>query len=129
MATHAGYGGAVYVGSTAVAEVKDFTLDITANTQDVTTMGTSGDDAGWTKVQATLKSWTASLNVIWDDGDAGQQALVEAADVLVKLYPRGTSNEVWEGNAIVTSVSKSVSVDGLVEASISVTGNGHIDEQ
>ena len=128
MATHAGYGGAVYVGTNAVAEVKDFTLDITANTQDVTTMGASGDDAGWTKVQATLKSWTASLNVIWDDGDAGQQALVEAATVTIKLYPRGTGNELWEGSAIVTSVSKSVSVDGLVEASISVTGNGHIDE-
>ena len=129
MATHAGYGGAVFVGTNAVAEVKDFSLEITAATQDVTTMGTSGDDAGWTKVQATLKSWTSSLNVIWDDGDAGQQALVEGADVLLKLYPRGVANEVWEGNAIVTSVSKSVSTDGLVEASLSVTGNGHIDEQ
>lgn len=131
MATHAGYGGAVFVGTDAVAEVKDFTLDITANTADTSTLNASGDDAGWAKVALTLKSWTASLNVIWDDADAGQGALTEGSSVQVKLYPRGTTAgyEIWEGAALVTGVSKTVAVDGLVEASITVTGNGHIDEQ
>tara|TARA_Y100000004_G_scaffold185762_1_gene236412 strand:- start:974 stop:1375 length:402 start_codon:yes stop_codon:yes gene_type:complete len=130
MATHAGYGGAVYSGTNAVAEVKDFTLDITANTNDTTTMVASSDaDYGWVKNQVTLKSWTSSLNVIWDDADTGQgELLTEGGAVTLKLYPRGTSNELWEGEGIVTSVSKTVAVDGLVEASITVTGNGHIDE-
>lgn len=126
MATHAGYGGAVKVASVAVAEVKDFTLETTANTADTTVLGGSG----WTDVDVTTKSWTASLNCIWDDDDAGQQDLVEGLTVTLNLYPRGdsTGNELWSGSALVTSVSKTVSAEGLIEASISVTGKGAMAE-
>lgn len=126
MATHAGYGGAVKVGSVAVAEVKDFSLETTANTADTTVLGGSG----WTDVDVTTKSWTASLNCIWDDGDAGQQDLVEGLTVTLNLYPRGDAagNELWSGSALVTSVSKTVSAEGLIEASISVTGKGAMAE-
>jgi len=126
MATHAGYGGAVKVGSVAVAEVKDFSLETTANTADTTVLGGSG----WTDVDVTTKSWTASLNCIWDDADAGQQDLVEGLTVTLNLYPRGDTSgyELWSGSALVTSVSKTVSAEGLIEASISVTGKGAMAE-
>jgi hypothetical protein len=81
----------------------------------------------WVSNKPTLKSWTSSFNAIWDDADTnGQLTLVEGAEITVNLYPTGkTSGEVeWAGACIVTSVSKSASVDGLVEASFSVTGNG-----
>ena len=126
MATHAGYGGAVKVGSDTVAEVKDFSLETTANTESTTVLGGSG----WTDVDLTTKSWTATLNCIWDDGDAGQQALIEGATVILNLYPRddAATKEKWSGSCLVTSLSKSVSAEGLIEASISVTGKGEMAE-
>ena len=132
MATYAGNGGAVYVSSNAVAEVKDFSLGITANTQEATVMNpTDSVDQGWVMQKVTTKSWTASINAIWDDADAdGQGALTEGSEVALKLYPSGntTGKKIWAGDAIVTGISKNVSVDGLVEASISVVGNGHLTE-
>lgn len=132
MATYAGNGGAVYVSSNAVAEVKDFSLEITANTQEATVMNpTDSVDQGWVMQKVTTKSWTASINAIWDDADAdGQGALTEGSEVALKLYPSGntTGKKIWDGDAIVTGISKNVSVDGLVEASISVVGNGHLTE-
>ena len=131
MATYAGNGGAVYVGASAVAEVKDFSLEITAATSDSTVMNPAAGDEGWTTQKVTTKSWTSSVNCIWSDADAGQLALIEGAEVELKLYPSGqtSTKKEWIGQAIVTSVSKNVAVDGLVEASISVVGNGHITEE
>jgi hypothetical protein len=124
MATHSGYGGAVYVDTTAVAEVKDFTLDVTAATADTTVLGSDG----WTDLELVTKSWTASINVIWDDTDANQAELrlIDGGTVALKLYPAGTTSgdHEWSGSCIVTSVSKTVSTDNLVEASITVTGKG-----
>jgi hypothetical protein len=126
MATHSGYGGAVYVDTTAVAEVKDFTLDVTANTADTTVLGSDG----WTDLELVNKSWTASINVIWDDTDSNQAELrlIDGGTVALKLYPAGTTagDHEWSGNCIVTSVSKTVSTDSLVEASITVTGKGSL---
>jgi hypothetical protein len=81
----------------------------------------------WVTHKPTLKSWTSSFNAIWDDADTnGQLLLVEGAEVTINLYPTGNnSGDVeWSGAVIVTSVSKTASFDGLVEASFSVTGNG-----
>ncbi len=122
MATYTGKNGAVYVGTNAVAEIKDWSLETTSETVADTVMGDS-----WVSHKPTLKSWTASFNAIWDDADTtGQIALTEGAEVTINLYPTGNnSGDVeWSGAVIVTSVSKSASFDGLVEASFSVTGNG-----
>jgi hypothetical protein len=122
MATYVGKNGAVYNGTNAVAEIKDWSLETTSEVVADTVMGDS-----WVSNKPTLKSWTSSFNAIWDDADAnGQLTLVEGAELTINLYPTGnTSGEVeWSGACIVTSVSKSAAVDGLVEASFSVTGNG-----
>ena len=122
MATYTGKNGAVYVGVNAVAEIKDWSLETTSETVTDTVMGDS-----WVTHKPTLKSWTSSFNAIWDDADTnGQLALVEGAEVTINLYPTGNnSGDVeWSGAVIVTSVSKTASFDGLVEASFSVTGNG-----
>jgi hypothetical protein len=122
MATYTGKNGAVYVGVNAVAEIKDWSLETTSETATDTVMGDS-----WVTHKPTLKSWTSSFNAIWDDADTnGQLLLVEGAEVTINLYPTGNnSGDVeWSGAVIVTSVSKTASFDGLVEASFSVTGNG-----
>ena len=122
MATYTGKNGAVYVGANAVAEIKDWSLETTSETVTDTVMGDT-----WVTHKPTLKSWTSSFNAIWDDADTnGQLLLVEGAEVTINLYPTGNnSGDVeWSGAVIVTSVSKTASFDGLVEASFSVTGNG-----
>lgn len=126
MATHAGHTGsvkAVTTGGTAaaVAEVKDWSLETTANLADDTVLG----DA-WTSQKLTTKSWSTTVNCIWDNADAAQEDFEEGAIVDVELYPYGdtTGNTVWEGTGIVASVSKSAAADGLVEASFNITGTG-----
>jgi hypothetical protein len=122
MATYTGKNGAVYVGANAVAEIKDWSLETTSETVADTVMGDS-----WVTHKPTLKSWTSSFNAIWDDADTtGQLLVVEGAEITINLYPTGnnTGDVEWSGACIVTSVSKSASFDGLVEASFSVTGNG-----
>lgn len=126
MATQTGKDGAVYVGANAVAEVRDWSLEVTSEVVADTVMG---DD--WVTNKATLKSWTASFNAYWDDTDStGQGELVEGAEITLNLYPEGnTSGDTYyTGSAIVTSVSRTASFDGMIEASFSVTGNGTLSE-
>jgi len=121
MATYTGKDGAVYVGANAVGEVRDFSVEQTSEVVADTVMGDS-----WVSNKATLKSWTASVNMYWTGDDTGQVALTVGSLVSLKLYPRGNTStyEELSGDAIVTSVSQSQSFDGMVELSISVTGAG-----
>ena len=121
MATYTGQDGAVYVGANAVGEVRDFSVEQTAEVVADTVMGET-----WAGNKATIKSWSASVNMYWTGDDTGQTALTVGSEVALKLYPRGNTSTLTEieGQAIVTSVSQSQSFDGMIELSISVTGNG-----
>lgn len=126
MATHKGSEGVVKVGADTVAEVRSYTLDEAHDTAEDTTMG---DTARTFK--ATLASFTASLDVYWDETDTtGQGALTNGAEVTLNLYPEGadTGDTYYTGTAIVTGVSRSAAFDGMVEASISLQGTGTLTE-
>ncbi len=122
MATHAGSEGTVKVGSNAIAEIRSFSIEESAETLEDTTMG---DTARTYK--SSLTTYTGSLDVLYDETDTtGQGALTIGSEVTLNLYPEGdTSGDVeLTGSAIVTGRSISSSYDGLVEMSISVQGNG-----
>lgn len=122
MATHAGSEGTVKVGSNAVAEIRSFSIEETADTLEDTTMG---DTARTYK--SSLTSFSGSVDVLWDETDtSGQGALTIGASVTLNLYPEGdaTGDTYLTGSAIVTGRSISSSYDGLVEMSITVQGNG-----
>ena len=123
MASYLGKNGAVRVGGTAIAEIRDWSVETTAEVVADTVMG---DD--WVSNKHTISSWTGSFNALWDESDAGQIALVAGATVAVEFHPEGSGAGAYElsGSAIITSVSRSASYDGLVEASFSVTGNGEL---
>ncbi len=134
MATHTGHSGVVTVGGSEMAEVKDFSIEITANTVDATTMvGAGDDDEGWTRTKVTNRSWTASINCFFDDAATNGQveatnninqsvtAMLANAGVAVVLEGGG---DTYTGTALVTSVSKSVAGDGLIEVSFTATGIG-----
>jgi len=122
MATHAGSEGTVKVDSNAVAEIRSFSIEETADTLEDTTMG---DTARTYK--SSLTSFSGSVDVLWDETDSsGQGALTIGAEVTLNLYPEGdaASDTYLTGSAIVTGRSISSSYDGLVEMSITVQGNG-----
>ncbi len=122
MATHIGRDGVVKVGSNAVAEVRSFSINQTADTVEDTTMG----DTARTRL-VTLTSFDGSLDVFWDETDTnGQVALAPGSNVTLELYPEGdsTGDTYYSGSVNVTGLSISTSVDGMIEASITVEGTG-----
>lgn len=122
MATHAGSEGTVKVGANAVAEIRSFSVSETADTIEDTTMG----DAART-YKASLKSFSGSLDVYWDESDTtGQGALTVGSEVTIGFYPEGatTGDTYLTGSAIVTGLTVNSSFDGMVEASITIQGNG-----
>lgn len=126
MATHAGSEGTVKVGSDAIAEIRSFSIEETADTIEDTSMG----DAART-YKPSLTSFSGSIDVFWDETDtSGQGALTIGAEVTLNLYPEGdTAGDTYlSGAAIVTGRSVSSSFDGLVEMSISVQGNGALTQ-
>jgi predicted secreted protein len=126
MATHKGSEGTVKVGSNAVAEIRSYSIEESADTLEDTSMGDSARS-----YKPSLTSFSGSLDVFWDETDtSGQGALSIGSEVTLNVYPEGDTagDTYYSGSAIVTGVSRTASFDGLVEASISVQGNGALTE-
>ena len=126
MATHKGSEGTVKVGSNAVAEIRSYSIEESADTLEDTSMGNSART-----YKPSLTSFSGSLDLFWDETDtSGQGALSIGSEVTLNVYPEGdaSGDTYYSGSAIVTGVSRTGSFDGLVEASISVQGNGALTE-
>ena len=125
MATHAGSEGVVFSGSNQVNEVRSYTISETGETLEDTSMGY----AARTYI-ASLKTFTGSLDVFWDETDAGQGDLDIGSTITLNLYPEGNASgdTYYTGSAIVTEKSVTASFDGLVEMSVSVQGTGALSE-
>lgn len=123
MAIAAGRNGVVKIGTTALGEVRSWTIDHTSDTIDVTTMSTSGN---YRLFLPSLKTWSGSVSVVWDEADTGQDAAVLGTEVTLKVYPDSdsTGKAYYYGSAIITSSSQTASYDGLVERTINFTGTG-----
>jgi predicted secreted protein len=122
MAVHKGSEGTVKVGANAIAEIRSYSIEETSDTLETTTMGDSART-----YTPNLTSWSGSVDVYWDETDTtGQGALTVGAAITLNVYPEGdtSADTYYTGAAIVTSVTKNASFDGLVEASISVQGTG-----
>ena len=126
MATHTGSEGTVKVGANAIAEIRSFSIEESADTLEDTTMG---DTARTYK--PSLTTYTGTIDVLWDETDTnGQNALTIGASVTLNLYPEGdaSGDTYYTGAAIVTGRTINSSFDGLVEMSISVQGNGALTQ-
>jgi predicted secreted protein len=122
MAIHKGSEGTVKVGVNAIAEIRSYSLEESADTLETTSMG----DTARTYLPS-LSTFSGSVDVYWDESDTnGQGALTIGAEVTLNIYPEGdaSSDVYYTGSAIVTGVTRSGSFDGMVEASISVQGTG-----
>ena len=124
MATHTGSEGTVKVGANAIAEIRSYSLEETADTVEDTSMGDS-----YRTFKTTLKGWSGSVDVFWDETDTnGQVAMVVGTEITANFYPEGASAGVSEkyytGTAIVTGRTVTGSFDGMVESTITLQGTG-----
>lgn len=124
MATHTGSEGTVRVGANAIAEIRSYSVEETSDTAEDTSMG----DA-YRTFRTTLKAWTGSVDVFWDETDTnGQVALAPGSQVTVNFFPEGVSagqsERYYTGDAIVTGKTVTASFDGMVESTITLQGTG-----
>lgn len=122
MAVYVGYGGAVKVGTATVAEIGEWSLDVTLNTEETESFGDQ-----WKEFTGTLKEWSGSCSGRWDMTDttgqkAMQDALLGGTTVTLKLYVDGAKN--YSGTALITKISPKSSVEGVVEVSFDFQGTG-----
>ena len=123
MATHTGSEGTVKVGTTnSILEIRSYSVEETSDTTEDTSMGDS-----YRTHKTTLKSWSGTVDVFWDELDTtGQGALVVGSEVTVRFMPEGaTTGDIYlSGSAIVTGKTVSASFDGMVESTITLQGTG-----
>jgi len=125
MATHAGSEGVVYSSSNQIGEIRSYTITVSADTLEDTTMGDSART-----YKASLTNFTGSMDLYWDETDTGQGDLTIGSEITFNVYPEGnTSGDTYyTGSAIITERAITGSFDGLVELSISLQGNGALTE-
>ena len=126
MATLTGNNGTVKVGSAAIAEIRSFSVDETMDTIESTSMGDT-----YRTFETSLKSWSGSVDIFFDDTDTtGQGALTVGSEVTVNFQVEGDTagDHLLSGAAIVTGRTINSSFDGLVEASLSLQGDGALTE-
>ena len=124
MATHTGSAGTVKVGSNAVAEVRNWTLDQSQDTVETTKLGDTVKT-----FSATQSTSSGTMDCFWDETDSsGQGAMTIGATVTLNLYPEGaTSGDTYyTGSAIITSVGVSQTHDGIVERTIGFQVSGAV---
>lgn len=129
MATITGRDGAITISGTTLAAVRNFSIEMTADTIEATVMGND------TRVyKKGLSSFSGSADIYFDpsefDGAESTfnptSGLVGAAAVAGKFYlDQDASNDlVFSGDIIVTGYTVNSAFDGMVEASISFQGTG-----
>jgi predicted secreted protein len=121
MATKLGRDGLIKISTTTIGELRNYSLSHSSDTVEDSVIG----DVYRTRL-GSMKTWSASGDLYWDEADAGQLLITIGSAVTLNLYPEGaTSSDVYySGSAIVTKFDVSASFDGLVEGSIAFEGNG-----
>jgi hypothetical protein len=124
MATHTGSEGTVRVGLNAIAEIRSYSIEETADTVEDSSMG----DA-YRSFKTTLKGWSGSVDVFWDETDTnGQVAMTVGTEVTINFFPEGATagqtEKYYSGTAIVTGRTVTGSFDGMVESTITLQGTG-----
>lgn len=121
MTKYSGKDGSMEVAGGAVSQIRSFEIDINAANVDNTVMGED-----WEDHSVLQKSWTATVQVLDDPGDANQTALSEGDIVACEFFPAGetTGYRSLSGTASVESVGIATSYNGNVERSVTLKGKG-----
>tara|TARA_Y100000592_G_scaffold85476_1_gene137510 strand:+ start:9906 stop:10292 length:387 start_codon:yes stop_codon:yes gene_type:complete len=123
MGTHHGKEGVVTVGGTAIGNVTGFTLDTTHDIVEDTSL-----DASSKTFKAGRGTFTASIDMNYDETNTQQASLLQGASLSFVFLPEGndSGDESFSGTGIVTGMSVGVSLDGITTRTVSLQGNGAI---
>jgi len=121
MAAISGKNGSVTKGGAAIAQVRSFSLEPTAELQAYNSSSTGGH----TNRVAGNDDWTATVEVYADDGTVPDIVQGEAYDFEFLVSATGTK---YSGNALVAGTPIEVDIEGaaLVGVSFSIEGNGEL---
>ena len=114
---------------TAIANVRNFSIDITSDTIETTTMGVDvrtyvkglSQFSGSADIYFDTANYTGGASVVAVLNPTGTN--VGTSPVTLEAYLDSTSNK-FAGEVIITGFTVNSSMDGLVEASISFQGSG-----
>ena len=132
MATLTGNNGAISINGISVLAVRNFSIEMTADTIETSVMGT--DQRTYV---SGMSSFSGSADVYFDSSDYDTNettfnpttGIVGAPGVVGKFYvlldATGTNaDQAFTGTIIVTGYTVNATMDGMVEASISFQGSG-----
>lgn len=121
MAILVGNAGSFKIGANTVAEIDNWTLDVSTNLEETQAFGDT-----WKERTATIKEWSGSASGRLDDTDTnGHVALGTAflggTTVSARFYVDGTN--YYSGTAFVNA-SIAAAENGLVTVNYTITGSG-----
>jgi hypothetical protein len=132
MATLTGNNGAISINGISVLAVRNFSIEMTADTIETSVMGVDVRT-----YLSGMSSFSGSADVYFDSSDYDTNestfnptaGLVGASGVTGKFYvlldAAGSNvDQAFTGTIIVTGYTVTASMDGMVEASISFQGTG-----
>ena len=125
MATFAGKDGIVKIGSNAIGEIRSYSIEQTMDTIEDSSMG----DTDRTYV-ASLKSFSGSMDVYFDEADAGQLDVQVGDTGTISVLMEGdtSGDHSLSGAILVTGRTITAAFDGMVEASLTFQGTGALTE-
>ena len=121
MATPHGKEGVVHAGGTAIGNATGFTIDTTHDIVEDTPLGRS-----MKSYLAGRGSFTASIDMNFDETDSGQTSLTQGSSLSFEFMPEGSSSgdRKFSGTGIVTGMSVGVTLDGVTTRTVSLQGTG-----
>ena len=121
MAVVHGKEGLVKAGGTAIGDLTGFTLETTGDVVESTAL--SDSDKSFT---AGRTSFSGSLDMNFNRANAPQATLLAGSSIAFILYPEGATSgdRTYTGSGIVTGISTSNTMDGMVTRSVTFQGNG-----
>ena len=123
MATHHGKEGVVTIGGTTLGNATGFTVDTTHDVVEDTALGDS-----MKSFLAGRGTFTASIDMNFDETDSGQEALDVGTSATLELYPEGadSGDKYYSGTGIVTGASIAVTLDGIISRTFNFQISGGI---
>ena len=121
MAVVHGKEGLVKAGGTAIGDLTGFTLETTGDVVESTAL--SDSDKSFT---AGRTSFSGSLDMNFNRANAQQASLLAGSTIAFILYPEGATSgdRTYTGSGIVTGMSTSNAMDGMVTRAVTFQGNG-----
>jgi len=121
MATHHGKEGVVTAGGTAIGELTGFTIETTGDVVEDTQLSDSEKS-----FLAGRTSFSGTLEMHYDETDAQQETLTAGSSISFVLLPEGndSGDQSFTGTGIVTGMSISNAMDGIVSRSVTFQGTG-----